>query len=386
MLLLLSGCIHVLVNGSSKIPEILRFGELFCGPGGLALGATQAKVTLKGKIYRLQHAWASDYDPDSCRTYCRNICPSQPETICCTDVRELKLSSLTPIDVFAYGFPCNDFSHVGEKKGFGGAFGPLYTYGVKILDKFDPLVFVAENVSGLSSADNGKSLRRILADLQRAGGGYNVSAHLYRFEQYGVPQTRHRIVIVGIANRCRKTFRIPLPTVHGEYVTARTALLSPPIPMDAANQEYTRQDKRVEERLRLIKPGQNCWQADLPAHLRLNVPNTRMSHIYRRLHPDQPSYTITGSGGGGTHVYHWEEPRALTNRERARIQTFPDDFVFEGSKESVRRQIGMAVPPLMAKFIFECVLKSLLDVKYPHYESGNINVHESQLSLTSMHA
>ncbi len=386
MLLLLSGCIHIPVKAPFQIPEILRFGELFCGPGGLALGATQARVSSRGKTYRLHHAWSSDYDSDSCNTYRRNICPDQPETVQCVDVKNLTLSSLTPIDVFAYGFPCNDFSHVGEKKGFEGAFGPLYTYGVRILDKFDPLFFVAENVSGLSSADNGKSLRRILADLQRAGGGYNVSAHLYRFEKYRVPQTRHRIIIVGIANRCGKAFRIPLPTVQGTYVSSRIALQVPPIPKEAANQEYTRQDKRVEERLKLIKPGQNCWQADLPAHLQLNVPNTRMSHIYRRLHPDQPSYTITGSGGGGTHVYHWDQPRALTNRERARIQTFPDDFVFEGPKESVRRQIGMAVPPLMSKFIFECVLKSLLDVKYPHYELGNSNDCERQLSLPSVHS
>ena len=88
-----------------------------------------------------------------------------------------------------------------------------------------------------------------------------------------------------------------------------------------------------------------------------------MSQIYKRLDPDKPAYTITGSGGGGTHVYHWQEPRALTNRERARLQTFPDDYVFSGSKESVRRQIGMAVPPLGARIIIEAVLKTLSGIK-----------------------
>ena len=86
--------------------------------------------------------------------------------------------------------------------------------------------------------------------------------------------------------------------------------------------------------------------------------------IYRRLHPDKPAYTVTGSGGGGTHVYHWNENRALTNRERARLQTFPDNFEFYGSKESVRKQIGMAVPVAGAKIILESVLKTFAGQKY----------------------
>lgn len=75
--------------------------------------------------------------------------------------------------------------------------------------------------------------------------------------------------------------------------------------------------------------------------------------------PDKPSYTVTGSGGGGTHIYHWSENRALANRERARLQSFPDDFVFIGGKESVRKQIGMAVPPEGARQIFNSVLDAL---------------------------
>ena len=117
-------------------------------------------------------------------------------------------------------------------------------------------------------------------------------------------------------------------------------------------------------KIKHIRPGENAWNADLPRHLMLNVKGAKLSQIYRRLHPDRPSYTITGSGGGGTHGYHWEENRALTNRERARIQGFPDDFIFQGSKESVRKQIGMAVPPPLAKVIFEGILKSFARVEY----------------------
>ena len=89
-----------------------------------------------------------------------------------------------------------------------------------------------------------------------------------------------------------------------------------------------------------------------------------MSMIYKRLNPDKPSYTVTGSGGGGTHIYHWDEPRAFTNRERARLQTFPDDFKFYGSKESVRRQIGMAVPVKGAQIILESILMTFSNKPY----------------------
>ncbi|MDT1893633.1 DNA cytosine methyltransferase, partial [Acinetobacter baumannii] len=89
----------------------------------------------------------------------------------------------------------------------------------------------------------------------------------------------------------------------------------------------------------------------------LNVRGATISQIYRRLDPAKPSYTVTGSGGGGTHVYHWDEPRALTNRERARLQTFPDTFHFEGRRDSIRKQVGMAVPPLGAQAVFTALFR-----------------------------
>src|SRR5699024_10392211 len=131
-----------------------------------------------------------------------------------------------------------------------------------------------------------------------------------------------------------------------------------------------RQSKQVVERLKHILPGQNAFTADLPDELKLNIKGAKISQIYKRLDPDKPSYTVTGSGGGGTHIYHWEEPRALTNRERARLQTFPDDFEFLGSKESVRKQIGMAVPCRGAKIIFEALLKCFAGIEYESVEAS----------------
>ena len=113
---------------------IFRLGELFCGPGGLAYGATHADIG--NADFKIVHAWANDYDRSTCDTYIHNICPDAPDSVMCGDVRKLDLDATTPIDALAFGFPCNDFSVVGEQKGFDGTFGPLYSYGIKISKRF----------------------------------------------------------------------------------------------------------------------------------------------------------------------------------------------------------------------------------------------------------
>ena len=344
----------------SNVKEF-KLGELFCGPGGLALGAISARI--EDPEYRIVHKWANDYDTSTCDTYRRNICPDDVESVICGDVRKLDIDSLGEIDALAFGFPCNDFSVVGEQKGFEGVFGPLYSYGVKVLKKYQPLWFLAENVGGLRSANEGKAFERIKKDLIDAG--YKIYPNLYKFEEYGVPQARHRMIIVGIGNDLPYEFKIPSTVPYEDCdVTCKTAIEVPPIPSYAANNEETKQSATVVERLKHIKPGQNAFTANLPEELQLNVKGAKISQIYKRLDPTKPAYTVTGSGGGGTHIYHYEEPRALTNRERARLQTFPDDYVFEGSKESVRKQIGMAVPAKGAKVIFEAILRTFAEIPY----------------------
>ena len=341
--------------------KVWRLGELFCGAGGLALGAQNAH-SLAGDT--IAHTWATDYDVSACSTYLNNIHQATNDSVICADVRNLLWDQLAPIDGFAYGFPCNDFSIVGEQRGLTGEFGGLYHYGIEVIDHFLPSFFVAENVSGLSSANDGLALQLILQRLRAAGNGYDLTVHHYKSELYGVPQTRHRLIIVGFATHLGLRYRIPAPTTPVP-ISAREALETPPIAPDVGNQELTKQSKLVIERLQHIPPGENIWSVELPLHLQLNVKGAKMSQIYRRLHPDQPSYTITASGGGGTHGYHWREPRALTNRERARLQTFPDDFTFLGTKEDVRRQIGMAVPPKLAQIVFTSILQTLNDEPYP---------------------
>lgn len=344
-----------------------RLGELFCGPGGLALGAKTADI---GNGDRIIHAWANDFDKDTCETYIRNICPGNPESVYCEDVRKFDLTQLTPIDGLAFGFPCNDFSVVGKQKGFEGTYGPLYTYGVKALELYQPKWFLAENVGGIKSANQGKAFQKILSDMKDAG--YTIVPNLYKFEEYGVPQARHRIIVVGIRNDLASKYHYKVPSTEmykDVDNSAKNAIDNPPIPTDAFNNERTRQTKTVVERLKYIKPGQNAFNADIPDKLKLHVKGAKISQIYRRLEPDKPSYTVTGSGGGGTHMYHWSEPRALTNREKARLQTFPDNFEFMGSKESVRKQVGMAVPVRGARIIFEAILKTFAGIDYPSQEA-----------------
>ena len=351
------------------MPEF-RLGELFCGPGGLAYGAANARIELNN--YRITHAWANDYDSDTCNTYRHNICPNDPDSVICGDVRKIDLENLPPIDALAFGFPCNDFSVVGEQKGFDGKFGPLYSYGVRVLKSHKPDWFLAENVGGLRSANEGNAFQKILEDMRKAG--YRVYPNLYKFEEYGVPQARHRVIIVGIREDLPYEFKIPSTAPYaGVDVSCKTAIENPPIPEDAYNNEMTKQSDAVVERLKYIKPGQNAFTADLPEHLQLHVRGARISQIYKRLDPAKPAYTVTGSGGGGTHIYHWSENRALTNRERARLQTFPEHYHFQGSKESVRKQIGMAVPCEGARVIFEAILKTFAGIEY---ESMPANINE----------
>ena len=339
-----------------------KLGELFCGPGGLGLGASQASVENNGKKYSIKHIWATDSDKDSCNTYKHNI--NTVSVINC-DIRKLNFSQLAKIDALAFGFPCNDFSLVGEQKGMDGEYGPLYTYGIKALEKFKPKWFFAENVGGLISANDGKAFQTILEEMQEAG--YVITPHLYRFEEYGVPQARHRIIIIGIRSDLPVKFKPPAP-LSTPFITSKQAIEDPPIPLTAPNNEHTKHSKQVVERLQHIKPGENAFTADLPEHLELNVKGAKISQIYKRLDPNKPAYTVTGSGGGGTHMYHYSEDRALTNRERARLQTFPDNYIFYGSQESVRRQIGMALPPLGAQAIFVSVLRCFANIDYPSIE------------------
>lgn len=391
-------------------------GELFCGPGGMALGAKLAseEVCEKFNTSSIEHVWGVDKDKNAIETFSAN---GLGEGVHCdamdfvTDVGgccHRHLSDFERINALAFGFPCNDFSTVGERRGVNGKFGQLYKAGVRVLNACNPLFFVAENVSGINSANSDAAFHQILSELSEAGqDGYNLTTHLYKFEEYGVPQMRHRYLIVGIRKDLDVEFKVPAPT-HSVPVSAGVSLSQPYSVNPILNSQRSKQDPTVTERLLFIPPWQNAWLLDelvemsseerrqyLEKHLpwynehfalasddeildrilacKLNCKKARMSHIYRRLDFNKPAYTVTGSGGGGTHVYHWEECRSLTNRERARLQSFPDHFEFKGGIGQIRKQIGMAVPPIGAKVIFRAILdcfdgREYRSLKEPSYQ------------------
>ena len=346
---------------------VFSLGELFCGPGGLACGALNAHSS-DGRL-SVKHAWANDYDHDTCETYRHNICPDDPGSVLCKDVRHVDIPSLGDIDAFCYGFPCNSFSNVGEHKGLANEkFGQLYWYGIEVLKTYRPKWFVAENVSGIRSAGSG-DFQIILDDMKAQG--YKLTVNLYKAEQYGIPQTRHRVIIVGIRDDIPVEFHVPDPAVYASCDISSGAALSN-IPEDAPNNELRKLSKAVYERLSYILPGENLWQAEerlgeaFPQELKIHT-KTRISQIYRKLDPSKPAYTVTAAGGGGTFMYHWTD-RELTNRERARIQTFPDTYEFIGNYSSVRKQIGMAVPCRLAEIVITAILNSFAGIEYPWVE------------------
>jgi DNA (cytosine-5)-methyltransferase 1 len=203
------------------------------------------------------------------------------------------------------------------------------------------LIFIAENVKGLLTANKGEAIKQVRKDFSRKG--YNTEVHPVNFADYGAPQLRERILIIGVREDLRAgAFSIPSPTYNdSNYVTSKQALKG--VESVPYNNEHQNIHPNTVEKLKLIPPGGNftAIPKNSPHYVKGMI-----SHVYRRLHPNKPSTTIIAGGGGGTWGYHYKEPRPLTNRERARLFGYPDDFIFEGSITEVRRQIGNSVPPV----------------------------------------
>ena len=356
----------------------LKIAELFCGAGGFAQGAKDAGF---------EHIWGVDNHEDSCKTFEKNQkCEAFHQNIedfsKPSNLKKVK-KDFGKIDGLLFGFPCNDFSLVGKKEKMEGKFGGLYRYACKVLNFFEPEFFVAENVTSLSKKlkfnsseqvlvkdvfdkeklqnQNYQNFKKIMGDLANCSKhGYRIYADNYKFEEYGIPQTRHRIILVGFREDYFRKNKINFQKPEknkGPQKTCKEALDE--IPDGMEHTEKTKHDERVIRRLKKTAEGKNVWDLGDDKDGLPGVKKARMSHIYKRLDSSKPAYTVTGSGGGGTHVYHYKENRALTNRERATLQTFPFTYNFVGGKESIRRQIGMAVPVLGAEKIMKAVKKAL---------------------------
>lgn len=329
-----------------KMPTAI---SLFSGCGGMDLAFVQ-------EGYRI--IWANDNNHWACETYKLNIGPHIVEG----DVAEIDFRKIPACDLILGGFPCQDFSVIWKQHGINTDRGNLYRHFVRAVEAKRPKAFLAENVKGLLSANKGKAIRQIIEDFSKVGPGYTLNARVYNFADYGVPQLRERLLIVGIRKDLPYLFQPPAPThTPDKYVTAGEALKG--VEKAVHNNELLRVSEKTVEMLKLIPEGKNFTAVpkDSPLYV-----NGMISHVYRRLHRDKPATTIIAAGGGGTWGYHYREPRPLTNRERARLQTFPDDFVFVGSISEVRRQIGNAVPPAGVRPFAKALKELFTDGEKPH--------------------
>ena len=263
--------------------------------------------------------WANDISSSACETYRQNI----GDHIVWADFHDVINQLPKNADIVIGGFPCQDISINGKMRGIEGERSSLYTFIVETVKRVSPKVFVAENVGGLLLKQNEYSLNKILEDFNSLG--YDISYHLYKAHDYGVPQTRERIFIVGTQTELR-SFSPPLPT-HSKPITAKDAI---------GDLEEREQDKAFSHIWSLAKASGEQGN--------------------RKLLADRPGYTIRAECHGNIQ-FHYSLPRRISMREAARIQSFPDSFRFPCKLRETERQIGNAVPPVLAWHVAESVKK-----------------------------
>jgi DNA (cytosine-5)-methyltransferase 1 len=313
-------------NGNGAANGKFSVVSLFSGCGGMDFGF-RGGFSVFGKEYAalpFQIAWANDLNESACKTYRKNL----DDVIVPGDVWQMLDKLPKRADVVIGGFPCQDVSINGKLAGVHGETrSGLYRAMVKIIEQCNPRVFVAENVKGLLERYNKENLAKVLADL--SGLGYNLSYNLYLAAEYGVPQMRQRVFIVGTAPGV-KPFRPPWPLLpKGQWMSAKQAIgdLEDKAENELANHVWSRAERSPEQGNRQLKP-------------------------------DRPSDTIRAECHGNIQ-YHYSLPRRLSMREAARIQSFPDSFVFDAKLRETERQVGNAVPPVLAWHIAKAVSESL---------------------------
>lgn len=316
----------------------------FTGAGGLDLGF-HGGFEFLGKHYEklnFETTYSIDISKSACETILNNTQYFLNTNAVHANIIEHDLKQIPNIDydVLLGGFPCVTFSTVGKQLGVkDDTNGKLYLKFAEYVEHFKPKVFVAENVKGILSANNGQAVKLIRDRFQKTG--YSLSVYLVNFAKFGVPQLRERVLFIGVRNDIKTHFVAPeiIHKTSDDYINVETAFSN--LNNDLPNSELMKHPLKTRRMLEAIPENGNF--KDLPKELAVKG---LMSNIYRRLDRKRPAYTVIASGGGGTWTYHYKEPRAITNRERARLQGFPDDLVFYGNNTEIRRQIGNAVPPV----------------------------------------
>lgn len=326
--------------------------ELFAGAGGLALGLEQAGL----KCLAL-----NEFDHWACETLRKN----RPDwKVVEDDVKNVSFSSYKgEVDLVTGGFPCQAFSYAGKKLGMDDARGTLFYEFARVVKETKPAICIGENVRGLLSHDDGRTIEGMVSILDEIG--YNViTPRIFKTIFYRVPQKRERVLIVGIRKDIDlRLFEFPKP--HKKIYTLKDALKKGELfNTDVPESNGTKYPKSKKDVLDLVPEG-GYWR-DLPLELQkeymggsfyLGGGKTGMA---RRMSWSEPSLTLTCSPAQKqTERCHPEETRPFTVREYARIQTFPDDWAFSGSISHQYKQIGNAVPVNFAKEVGYAIIKFL---------------------------
>ena len=308
--------------------------SLFSGCGGLDLGL-EGGFTSIGKYYKenpFDIIWANDINEKACRTMRLNL--PHAEVVCDDITKVLRNKLKVPrADLVVGGFPCQDFSLAGKRKGLTVKRGRLYVSMVEIVKLVKPKVFLAENVKGLISWEKGLGIRTMIKDFEKLG--YNVEFRLHNTADFGVPQTRERVIIIGVRKDLSSKIVWPKPT-HGSssksWITLQEAI-----------------GDLEDEKKHSCLPNSGYSKAKL-------FPGTQGNTITRS---DRPGPTMRAEHHGNIE-FHYKLPRRLSAREAARVQSFPDDFVFVQSTTDAYRQVGNAVAPVFGWHLAQA-LKEMLD-------------------------
>lgn len=331
--------------------------ELFAGGGGLALG-----MSLAG----FHHVLLNEFDTAACKTLKTN----KPEwNVIEGDVRHIDFTPLRgKVDFLSGGFPCQAFSYAGKGAGFNDTRGTLFFELARAVKEIQPKVFMGENVKGLISHENGRTFETIKNTIAELGYTL-VEPRVLRAIMYQVPQKRERLILIAIRNDIAQNVEFHWPTPYHKVLTLRDALYKSVIydndvPISEGAQ-YPEKKKRV---LAMVPQGGD-WR-NLPEEVAkdymggswlLGGGKTGMA---RRLSLDEPSLTLTCSPcQKQTERCHPLETRPLSIREYARIQTFPDNWVFQGSMSDKYKQIGNAVPVNLAWAVGRSLIRLFNDIQ-----------------------
>lgn len=299
--------------------------SLFSGAGGLDLGLTQAG---------LEVVWANDLYKDAVETYKKNI----GNHAVLDDICNIPSTKIPDADLVVGGFPCQGFSVANMTRTSTDPRNKLYLEMVRVINDKQPKYFIAENVKGILSLDKGKVIQQIASDFERLG--YRVQYKLFNCADYGVPQTRMRVIIFGIRNDIDVDIDFPPKPTHSKDGTHLPKWIS----VGEALNHYPEPTE------------QNDFLNHVCSDYKLRF-NGHLGH--RVIDSNKPSPTITGRGdekGGVVVLHHPNNHRRMTVRETAAVQSFPDDFEFLGAKTSGYRQIANAVPPLLGKALGHMLL------------------------------